>query len=223
MHLTSLLITSPKAIGHFITAGAASKAENCHVVMLNRLYRRHYLLVVWRSLCPTFKRKPPPPFQTDCDKTQLELCYDLNWMNFESYLEQILILFYTFCANDEKEENKKDKSVGFSKYWATTKTCFEFTHFNSLALVPHWHVYLSPFGKKNFIITHMGKHKAQSNFNDEVDIVAKPEGSHSAEMWNLKPWKVKTSASAVPSALENIASTDKFIQQLLRFPLVSDF
>ena len=46
MHLTSLLITSPKAIGHFITAGAASKAENCHVVMLNRLYRRHYLLVV---------------------------------------------------------------------------------------------------------------------------------------------------------------------------------
>ena len=46
MHLTSLLITSPKAIGHFITAGAARKAENRHVVMLNRLYRRHYLLVV---------------------------------------------------------------------------------------------------------------------------------------------------------------------------------
>ena len=53
-----------------------------------------------------------------------------------------------------------------------------------------------PKNLNRFIITHMGKHKAQSNFNDEVDIVAKPEGSQcelhmrqKCGTWSLEKWR----------------------------------
>ena len=110
-------------------------------------------------------------------------------MNFESYFEPILILFIPFVPMMRKKKTKRTKvsvSPNIERRQKLvlnllTSTPWPWFHTDTCTCLP------LEKDLNRYIITHMGKHKAQSNFNDEVDIVAKPEGSHSAEMWNLKP------------------------------------